>query len=105
VSWRTAREVAVEIWEAEQENVDDRPWLRLLQDMIEDLTARGIVPARELSHFPLPPLEPLPAWTRAWLDGLRLGEPVGAAATIDFGALRSLKLEPIAEQLRTWRIA
>lgn len=102
VSWDAARELAVEAREAQRGQPDSQPWLRLLEDLIEDLAVRGIYPRAEPRYFPLPKLEQLPADYGHCLAELNFAERRQPAAGFPFFV--EVELAHIDEALNTWRI-
>lgn len=103
VSWHAARDAAQEMWDETREEVLAKPWLRLLNDVIEDVTARGLVAPRQRVHFPMPRVTALAATCTPWLAAFRLGNRRRDRAVSPMPRLP--RLTTIDAALDGWRIA
>lgn len=64
VPWRKAGEEAKQIWERERKGVAEKPWLRVLLDLTQDLKARDLMP-----RPPFARMEPAVVAFREWTFG------------------------------------
>lgn len=98
-NWTAALEHAAGEWSARKGTVPAEPWWKILEDLVDDIEARGFFLPRDQRTFPLPPLPPLDPRP---LSGLRR---VTAPATPRRPLPASMQLDDIDGALRRWRIA